>query len=418
MQPQDPFQQQRVNPQQPGNPAQPAGRGGYAAQQYPQGRYPQREYGQQQYGQQQYGQEQYGQQFGHEQHSRQQNPGQQYPHRSRPGAAAPGGYQQPGWYQTEPPKRRTGLIVGISAAVVVVAVTALILVLTLGGNSKDTANTTTPTAVGGLPGAPTTGGAPATSPGPVTSGGPLTSAPPATTAAVPAGNALTSRATVERVAQLISSNQANVASVYACAAERQTFLTENTLPAGVTAVITVTNVTENGATAQGSFTVKAQNTATGQTQDGQDTVTLQRNNAGAWIICSSALGANDHSVPNESNAPAAVAVPPASGGQGGGVATTAGRGTPGADQATQVAQSWAAAISAGDVTTAQQYLCSAYSGPPGGASTGHTLTLQGISQTGQDTATAEFTVSGNGQEGTAQVAMKVENSRWTICQQG
>jgi len=38
--------------------------------------------------------------------------------------------------------------------------------------------------------------------------------------------------------------------------------------------------------------------------------------------------------------------------------------------------------------------------------------------TSQDTATAEFTVSRNGQQGTAQVAMKMENNHWTICQQG
>jgi hypothetical protein len=369
MQPQVPYQQQ---PGQPGYPQQVAGQGGYPGQQYPAGHYP----------------------------------AHHYAGEPAPGAPGPGdfqpGYQQPGWYQNEPPKRRAGLIVGISAAVVVVAVIALILVLTLGGNSKNTANTTTPT-TGGLP-------------GPLTSGTPVTSAPPATSAAVPAGNVLTSRATAERAALLISDGQANVAGVYVCTAERQQFIAENTATAGVSVAITVTTVTENGSTAQAAVHVKAQNAATGQAQEGDSAVTLARNTAGAWYVCTGQLGAQDQGVPNEANAPAPVAVP-----SGGPVAPTTDAdngGTPGADQATQVAQSWAAAINAGDVAGAQQYLCSSYQGTPGGTSTGVTLTLQGISQTGQDTATAEFLVDANGQQATAQVAMKVENSRWTICQGG
>ncbi len=99
--------------------------------------------------------------------------------------------------------------------------------------------------------------------------------------------------------------------------------------------------------------------------------------------------------------------------------TTAGTGGggPGAEQATQVAQSWAAAINAGDATAAQQYLCAANRDKSGG-STGVTLTLTGLSATGPDTATADFQVQAQGQTGTAQVAMRVENSAWTMCQQG
>ncbi len=76
---------------------------------------------------------------------------------------------------------------------------------------------------------------------------------------VPVAGALSSRATADRAAALISQGKANVAGVYVCAAERAPFITENTAAAGVTVVVTVTNLTENGATAQAAVHVKAQN---------------------------------------------------------------------------------------------------------------------------------------------------------------
>jgi len=53
-----------------------------------------------------------------------------------------------------------------------------------------------------------------------------------------------------------------------------------------------------------------------------------------------------------------------------------------------------------------------------GGSGGVTLTLIGISATGADTAVADFQIEAQGQTGSAQVAMKVENGAWTMCGQG
>jgi ketosteroid isomerase-like protein len=377
--------------------------------------YPQDPYSGQPSGPQGYGQPQPGY----------QQPVQGYPQPPYPnqpqgqpevGPAGPGyppGYQQPNWYQQPAaPPRRTGLIIGIVAAVVVVAAAAVVLVLTLGGKKNEAAPpvTTSPVTSAGLPTTPpaTNGGV---VPPAVTTGAPMTSA------VVPAGNALGAKATAERAALLISQGQPNVAGVYVCAAERQQFISENTAAAGVTVAITVSDVTENGSTAQAAVHVKAQSASTGQSQEGDSSVTLARNNAGAWYICTGQLGADDQSAPDEANAPAAL--PPSSAATAPPAGQTTGAvGAPGPEQAQQVAQSWAAAINSGDVATAQQYLCSSYQGPAGGTTTGVTLTLQSISQTGQDSAVAEFAVEAGGQQGTAQVAMKVESGRWTICQSG
>ncbi|ONI84203.1 hypothetical protein ALI144C_16155 [Actinosynnema sp. ALI-1.44] len=134
-QPNDPNQP----PQQPGQPSGgfPAQPGGYPqqdpAQGYPQQGYPQ-DPGQQAYQQQGYPQQDLGQQ-GHP-----QQPG--YP--QDPGQAYPQGYGQPGYPQ--PPKKKTGLIVGVLVAVVALVAGGLVYFLAIRQSDSVAQGAPTPTA--------------------------------------------------------------------------------------------------------------------------------------------------------------------------------------------------------------------------------------------------------------------------------